>query len=104
MGASFIRDIEPGEVIRIKKGNLLSMKYTDATKHAMCAMEYIYFSRPDSILEGINVHSSRKLAGEQLYKEAPVDADLVIGVPDSSISAAIGYAEASHIPHEMGLV
>ena len=64
----------------------------------------IYFSRPDSNLDGINVHTTRKLAGKQLFKEAPVEADLVIGVPDSSISAAIGYAEAANIPYEMGLI
>lgn len=67
-------------------------------------MEYIYFSRPDSNLDGINVHTTRKLAGKQLYYENPIGADVVIGVPDSSISAAIGYAEASGIPYEMGLV
>ena len=105
INATFIRDIKPGEVIRITDNNeLLSKFYCENTKSVMCAMEYIYFSRPDSNLEGINVHSSRKLAGKQLYKEAPVEADLVIGVPDSSISAAIGYSEASGIPYEMGLV
>ena len=67
-------------------------------------MEYIYFSRPDSNLDGINVHTTRKLAGKQLFYESPVDADVVIGVPDSSLSAAIGYAEASGIPYELGLV
>ena len=105
INATFIRDIKPGEVIRITDNNeILSKFYCENTKSVMCAMEYIYFSRPDSNLEGINVHSSRKLAGKQLYKEAPVEADLVIGVPDSSISAAIGYSEASGIPYEMGLV
>ena len=70
----------------------------------MCAMEYIYFSRPDSNINEINVHTTRKLAGKQLFYESAIDADVVIGVPDSSISAAIGYAEASGIPYEMGLV
>lgn len=69
----------------------------------MCNGIYL-FSRPDSNLDGINVHTTRKLAGKQLFKEAPVEADLVIGVPDSSISAAIGYAEAANIPYEMGLI
>lgn len=104
VGAKFIRDVEPGEVIRIKDGELKAKKYTENTANKMCAMEYIYFSRPDSNLEGINVHSSRKLAGKRLYEEAAIHADVVIGVPDSSISAAIGYAEASGIPYEMGLV
>lgn len=104
VGAKFIRDVEPGEIVRVKDGILLSKKYDEQVTDKMCAMEYIYFSRPDSNLNGINVHSSRKLAGKRLFDEAPVDADVVIGVPDSSISAAIGYAEASGIPYEMGLV
>ena len=70
----------------------------------MCAMEYIYFSRPDSDIEGTNVHSFRKLTGRLLYEESPVDADIVVGVPDSSLSAAMGYAEASGLPYEMGLI
>ena len=70
----------------------------------MCVMEYIYFSRPDSDIEGCNVHSFRKLSGRLLYEEHPVDADIVVGVPDSSLSAAMGYAEASGIPYEMGLL
>jgi amidophosphoribosyltransferase len=104
VGAKFVRDVEPGEVIRIKNGELKSMYYTDDCTRAMCAMEYVYFSRPDSAIEGINVHSARKRAGMQLFKESPTDADLVIGVPDSSLSAAIGYAEASGIPYELGLI
>jgi amidophosphoribosyltransferase len=67
-------------------------------------MEYIYFSRPDSDIEGINVHAFRKESGKKLFEESPVDADIVIGVPDSSLSAAMGFAEASHISYEMGLV
>lgn len=105
VGAKFIRDVEPGEIIRVKDGQIKSKLYTDGPiQDKICAMEYIYFSRPDSTLDGINVHTTRKNAGKQLFKEAPVDADLVIGVPDSSISAAIGYAEASGIPYEMGLI
>lgn len=104
VGAKFIRDVEPGEVIRIKEKELLSKKYTEKTTKNICAMEYIYFSRPDSTIQGVNVHTSRKIAGKQLFKESPVNADVVIGVPDSSISAAIGYSEASGIPYEMGLI
>lgn len=105
VGAHFIRDVEPGEIIRIKNNELLSRFYTNQPiQDKICAMEYVYFSRPDSNLDGINVHTTRKNAGIQLYKESPVDADIVIGVPDSSISAAIGYAEASGIPYEMGLI
>lgn len=105
IGAKFVRDVEPGEIVRVKDGKLLSKTYTkDSLQDKICAMEYIYFSRPDSNLDGINVHATRKLAGKQLYYENPIEADVVIGVPDSSISAAIGYAEASGIPYEMGLV
>ncbi|WP_455683379.1 amidophosphoribosyltransferase [Thomasclavelia sp.] len=104
VGAKFVRDLEPGEIVRVKNGSLKSMLYTNDVLDKICAMEYIYFSRPDSNLDGINVHTTRKLSGKQLFKEAPVDADLVIGVPDSSISAAIGYSEASGIPYEMGLI
>ena len=104
VGAKFVRDLEPGEIVRVKNNELKSKLYTEDVTDKICAMEYIYFSRPDSNLDGINVHTTRKLAGKQLYKEAPVDADLVIGVPDSSISAAIGYSEASGIPYEMGLI
>lgn len=105
VGAKFVRDVEPGEIVRVKDGKLLSKIYTkDPLQDKICAMEYIYFSRPDSNLDGINVHTTRKLAGKQLYYENPIDADVVIGVPDSSISAAIGYSEASGIPYEMGLV
>lgn len=105
VGAKFIRDVEPGEIVRVKNNQLLSRIYTKRPIHdQICAMEYVYFSRPDSTIDGINVHTTRKNAGKQLYYERPVDADIVIGVPDSSISAAIGYAEASHIPYEMGLI
>lgn len=105
VGATFLRNIEPGEIVRVKEGKLISKKYTQQPiQDKICAMEYIYFSRPDSDINGINVHTSRKMAGKQLFYESPVEADVVIGVPDSSISAAIGYAEASGIPYEMGLV
>jgi amidophosphoribosyltransferase len=78
-------------------------EYQEASDN-ICAMEYIYFSRPDSDIEGVNVHSARKRCGKILFEESPADADVVIGVPDSSLSAATGYAEASGIPYEMGLV
>ncbi|MBO6047299.1 MAG: amidophosphoribosyltransferase [Erysipelotrichaceae bacterium] len=103
IGAKYIRDLNPGEIVRIDR-EIHSCSYTKDTHHAMCAMEYIYFSRPDSVLENNNVHSVRKLTGRILWNEAPVEADVVIGVPDSSISAASGYAEASGIPNEMGLI
>ncbi len=104
VGAEFVRDIEPGEVITIQNGEVISEFLDTARTHALCSMEYVYFSRPDSDLEGQNVHSVRKRSGIELFKETHVDADIVIGVPDSSISAAIGYAEASGLPNEMGLI
>jgi len=103
-GATFIRDIEPGEVLMIDQDGLHSYDYSKYKRHYMCAMEYIYFARPDSDIEGLNVHAFRKESGKVLAREAPAPADIVIGVPDSSLSAAIGYAEESHIPYEMGLV
>ena len=104
VGATFIRDIEPGEIVTIDHHGLRSNFYSDFRHHFMCAMEYIYFSRPDSDIEGTNVHSFRKLTGRLLYEESPVEADIVVGVPDSSLSAAMGYAEASGLPYEMGLI
>lgn len=104
VNAKFIRDIEPGEVIRIAHDGVKTFKYTDEVQHKMCAMEYIYFARPDSTIDGINVHSSRKVAGRILAQSDDVEADLVIGVPDSSLSAAIGYSEASGLPYELGLI
>ncbi len=104
VGAEFLRDVEPGEVLAIDHHGLRSNRYTAECHHNMCAMEYIYFARPDSDIEGCNVHAYRKNSGKLLYKEHPVEADIVVGVPDSSLSAAIGYAEASGIPYEMGLL
>ena len=104
IGATFIRDVEPGEMIMITKDGIVSDRITNFSKQATCVFEYIYFARPDSDIEGINVHSARKQLGKRLAVEAPVDADVVTGVPDSSTSAAIGYAEASGIPYEIGLI
>ena len=104
VGGEFIRDIEPGEIVCVDHHGIRSNRYSDFAHHYMCAMEYIYFARPDSDIEGCNVHNFRKLSGRLLYEEAPVEADIVVGVPDSSLSAANGYAEAAGIPDEMGLV
>lgn len=104
VGAEFIRDIMPGELLIINDEGMTSERFAVNTKRSMCAMEYIYFSRPDSNILGINVHSARKRLGKRLAAEAPIEADVVTGVPDSSISAAIGYAEAAGIPYEMGLI
>ncbi|MBQ0053747.1 MAG: amidophosphoribosyltransferase [Bacteroidales bacterium] len=104
IGAEFIRDVEPGEIITIDGKGLRTRQYSRFKKHRMCAMEYIYFARPDSDIDGCNVHSYRKEAGRRLYREAPCDADIVVGVPESSLSAAMGYSEESGIPYEMGLI
>ena len=104
IGAQFIRDIEPGEIVTIDHHGIRVNHYSDYRHRFMCAMEYIYFSRPDSDIEGVNVHNFRKLTGRLLWEEAPADADIVVGVPDSSLSAAMGYAEASGLPYEMGLI
>lgn len=104
VGATFLRDILPGEIVTVDQNGLHSDFYSNDTFSKICAMEYIYFSRPDSDINGLNVHRSRKEAGRILALESPVDADIVIGVPDSSLSAAYGYAEASGIPYEMGLI
>ncbi|MDE6857290.1 MAG: amidophosphoribosyltransferase, partial [Alistipes sp.] len=104
IGAEFLRDVEPGEIVTIDRKGIRSSDYSKYKRHQMCAMEYIYFSRPDSDIEGCNVHAFRRESGRLLYEESPVEADIVVGVPDSSLSAAIGYAEASGIPYEMGLI
>lgn len=104
IGAEYVRDVEPGEVISIDHHGIRSNHFSSYKHFNMCSMEYIYFARPDSDIDGCNVHTFRKESGKLLYKEAPVDADIVIGVPDSSLSAAIGYSEASGIPYEIGLV
>ena len=104
VGATYLRDVEPGELLIINDEGLQSERYTMHIQRAMCSMEYIYFSRPDSNINGINVHTARKSLGKQLALESFVDADVVTGVPDSSISAAIGYAETADIPYELGLI
>lgn len=103
-GAEFVRDVQPGEIIIINDNGVKIEYFTKDTQHAICSMEYVYFARPDSNIAGVNVHTARKNMGRNLAKEAPVAADMVIGVPNSSLSAASGYAEASGIPYELGLV
>lgn len=104
VGATFLRDIEPGELMIINDEGLRSEYFAQSRGSAICTMEYIYFARPDSNVGGINIHTARKNLGKQLAIEAPVEADVVTGVPDSSISAAIGYAEQAGIPYELGLI
>ncbi|HET7521760.1 MAG TPA: amidophosphoribosyltransferase, partial [Bacillales bacterium] len=104
VGAVYEREVRPGELIIIDETGLHSEMFSGSSNRSMCSMEYIYFSRPDSNIDGINVHTARKNLGKQLAQEAPVEADVVTGVPDSSISAAIGYAEEAGIPYELGLI
>jgi len=105
VGATFVRDVDPGEMVIFEKGKEpVSVLFASEFSHNMCAMEFVYFARPDSEVEGVNVHTFRKNCGKYLAQLAPVEADLVVGVPDSSISGAIGYAEESGIPYEIGLI
>lgn len=105
VGAEFVRDIEPGEILVIDKDGPRSIRtYCNQCKTSMCVFEYIYFARPDSVLDGVCVHDSRLKAGEFLAKEYPVKADVVVGVPDSGLDAALGYSRASGIPFELGFI
>ncbi len=104
VGAEFVRDVAPGEIVIIDESGLKSINYVEKTKCETCAFEYIYFARPDSTLDGINVYEARVRAGEMLYKECPAEADIVVGVPDSGIAAAVGFAKASNIPFGIGFV
>lgn len=104
IGAEFVRDIDPGEVIVITKDGVRVVKEGSGNKGKMCIFEYIYFARPDSVIEGSSVYESRKEAGKYLARQNNTEADVVIAVPDSGIAAAIGYAEESGLPYEVGLM
>lgn len=104
IGAECVRSVEPGELIIINDKGLQSERFASAADPAMCSMEYVYFARPDSNIDDINIHSARKRCGKQLAREMKIEADVVTGVPDSSISAAIGFSEESGIPYELGLI
>lgn len=104
IGARYVRDIEPGEVLEISDNGLKSYFPMRQTKHAFCIFEYIYFSRPDSKVFGENVDKVRRRLGRQLAREHPVDADIVIGIPDSANTATLGFAEESGIRFEIGLI
>lgn len=104
IGAENIRDVKPGEIISVDKSGLHHLERAAQRCSKMCAMEYIYFARPDSEIEGVSVHEFRKNTGKILFEESPAAADMVVAVPDSGVSAAIGYAEASGLPFELGLV
>ncbi len=104
VGARLEREIEPGEVLAIGADGLRSTQVQLPQRQALCAFEYIYFTRPDSTVKGALVHSVRREMGRLLALQQPVDADLVVGVPDSAIAAATGYAEASELPYADGFV
>lgn len=104
IGASLIRDVEPGEIVVIDENGIESRRIFNKEKSAVCIFEYIYFARPDSVIDGISVNHARRNMGRQLAKEAPLDVDLVIPVPDSGTAAAIGYAETAGIPFSQGLL
>jgi amidophosphoribosyltransferase len=104
IGAKFRREVNPGEIITIDNNEIKSFTSKANSKRALCAFEYIYFARPDSIIQDRLIYQSRLSMGKMLAKEHPVDADLVMGVPDSATSAGIGYADASGIPYCEGLI
>lgn len=102
--AEYIREVEPGEVIVIDEHGMRSLKPFTPGPLKRCIFEYVYFSRPDSLLYGRNVYQVRKMQGRALAKECPADADLVVAVPDSGVPAALGYAEEAKLPFELGLI
>lgn len=105
MGAKFLRDVEPGEIVVFENGEIRSIKqHCGKCRPGLCVFEYIYFARPDSVVDGCSVHAARKRAGAFLALEHPVQADVVIGVPDSGIDAAIGFASQSGIPYGIGFI
>lgn len=105
VGAEFVRDIEPGEIVVFSKRGIESHREHCGTKgKKFCVFEYIYFARPDSVIDGVSVHASRVKAGEILAQAHPADADIVIGAPDSGLDAALGFSRASGIPYGIGLI
>lgn len=105
VGAEFVRDLEPGEILVFNNNTVVSRKeHCNTAEKKTCVFEYIYFARPDSEIDGISVHESRKKAGEILAKYYPAEADIVIGVPDSGLDAALGFSEYSGIPYEIGMI
>ena len=103
IGARYLREVEPGEIVRLDKYGVRSIPGRESKRRALCVFEYVYFARPDSLLEGQTVHRVRQELGAELWREAPLEADLVVGVPDSATPAAIGFARASGLPYSEGL-
>lgn len=104
IGAQYVRDVEPGELITIDKEGLHSIKPFGETKPRFCIFEYVYFSRPDSVVEGHSVYDIRKNIGKELARESKLKADVVVPVPDSGVPAALGYAEEAGLPFELGII
>ncbi|HKL86239.1 MAG TPA: phosphoribosyltransferase family protein, partial [Treponemataceae bacterium] len=104
MGGELVRDIAPGEIVIINEDGVLSFNFGEKTSKKSCVFEYVYFARPDSIIDGIGVLEARIKMGEILARESGVSADVVIGVPDSGIGSAMGFSKASGIPYAMGIV
>ncbi len=104
VGARFVRDVRPGEIIVFDSRGVRSLEIRADVGRALCVFEHIYFARPDSVIDGVSVHAARLLAGRILAEEHPAQADVVVGVPDSGLDAALGYSRASGIPYGMGLI
>lgn len=104
VGAEFVRDVKPGEIVVIDENGIKSIMYAEESGCQTCSFEYIYFARPDSQIDGLDVYTTRVKAGEQLFREHAIEADLVVPVPDSGIPAAIGYSKASGIPFGTGFI
>jgi amidophosphoribosyltransferase len=104
IGAKFVREIEPGEIVKIDKTGISSIHLETKSPRALCSFEYVYFARPDSLMEGQVIHDVRQKLGRELAKESPANADIVIAVPDSATPHAIGYAIQSGIPYTEGLI
>ena len=104
IGADYVRDIDPGEIVVISEEGLRSIKPFTKQGKRFCIFEYIYFARPDSLVEGRNVYDVRKQIGKELAKESKVEADIVVPVPDSGVPSAIGYAEEAGLPFELGII
>lgn len=104
IGASFVRDVVPGEIVWVDENGLHSDRTHCGCETSLCVFEHVYFARPDSVIDGASVHESRLRAGEFLAQQSPVEADVVVGVPDSGLDAALGYSRASGIPYSMGFI
>ena len=104
MGGNVIRDVEPGEILSLSSEGITSHSKTNADNKAFCMFEYVYFARPDAKIDGVLTYSVRQQIGKKLWEEAPLDADIIVPVPDSGIACALGFSEASNIPYREGLI